>query len=211
MQDAQTTRPLSAGQKLMWYELMHIANVAGWPEWFEVWTSELTRRTEMTDTGVKKARKALADKGYIQFEARGNKAARYRILSQIVNYREEEDDTADTASETVHEGGCELGSELSCEHSSECSSEVGSDIHRIDKTREEKTRGDTPPKSPRGEPPEPPPKKRTAKKAVRDVFAEYAGDNLDINSITKIFSFQNGQKEEFRYEYKPYSGKNNDS
>ncbi len=39
---------------------------------------------------------------------------------------------------------------------------------------------------------------------------EYAGDNLDINSITKIFSFQNGQKEEFRYEYKPYSGKNND-
>ena len=76
MQDAQTTRPLSAGQKLMWYELMHIANVAGWPEWFEVWTSELTRRTEMTDTGVKKARKALADKGYIQFEVRGNKAAR---------------------------------------------------------------------------------------------------------------------------------------
>lgn len=199
MQDAQLTRPLSGGQKLMWYELMYIANVAGWPEWFEVWTSDLERRTELSAAGVKKARKALADKGYIEYEARGNKAARYRILSQIVNYCEEDDDTADTAKGTVHEGGCEPSSERGCELSSEPSSELGSvpssergcelgsDIHRLDKTREEETRGNTPPKSPQGEPPEPPPKKRTAQKAERDVFAEFAGEDLRLLQTLRDF------------------------
>lgn len=195
MHDAQATRPLSTGQKLLWYELMYICNTAGWPEWFDVWSSDIESRTGLSRSGVLKARKALQKLGYLEAVPRGTKATRYRMISQAVKHCFDENDTAET-SDTVHEEGIEestqdgaqVGTQESTQESTQVGAQVGTHIPKLNETKLNETKGNNPPISPQKEPPEPPPKKRTAKKAAgRDVFAEFAGEDTELLQTLRDF------------------------
>lgn len=180
MHDAQATRPLSTGQKLLWYELMYICNTAGWPEWFDVWSSDIESRTGLSRSGVLKARKALQKLGYLEAVPRGTKATRYRMISQTVKQRFDENDTAETT-DTVHEEGIEESkqdsAQVGTQDSTQDSTQVGTHIPKLNETKLNETKGNNPPISPQKEPPK---RKKTANKTVRDVFAEYAGENLEL-------------------------------
>ena len=160
--DAQQTRRVDANAKLLWHELMYICNTAGWPEWFDVWSSTLTEHTGLNSSALRRAREALVKHGYIAIKSHGTKATSFKILSQVRAYGEtceEQEPTQEPTQEVVQEAVQEANN-----------------FPKLNKIK--LNNNILPPYNPPAE--EKPKKKKTAKKAVRDVFAEYAGENLEL-------------------------------
>ena len=78
----QLINPLSAGQFILLYALMNVNNDCAWKEWFTVANSRLELFTQLSETGIKKARNELSQKGYIEFKTNHGKATSYKIIKQ---------------------------------------------------------------------------------------------------------------------------------
>ena len=78
----QLINPLSAGQFILLYALMNVNNDCAWKEWFTVANSRLELFTQLSETGIKKARNELFQKGYIEFKTNQGKATSYKIIKQ---------------------------------------------------------------------------------------------------------------------------------
>ena len=78
----QLITPLSAGQFILLYALMNVNNDCAWKEWFTVANSRLELFTQLSETGIKKARNELSQKGYIEFKTNHGKATSYKIIKQ---------------------------------------------------------------------------------------------------------------------------------
>ena len=75
--------PLPTTAQLLWYKLMHFANVHYWPEWFSIDNDRLTILLNAgSDQTVRNARKILIDEGYFIYEkgVKG-KPGRYKMCS----------------------------------------------------------------------------------------------------------------------------------
>ena len=78
----QLINPLSAGQFILLYALINVNNDCAWKEWFTVANSRLELFTQLSETGIKKARNELSQKGYIEFKTNHGKATSYKIIKQ---------------------------------------------------------------------------------------------------------------------------------
>ena len=79
--DSATINPLSTGQVSLYFALLHVCNRSYWTEWFSVPNQMLSVLTGLSRTGIQKARNELKQRGFIDFEERGNKATAYKIVS----------------------------------------------------------------------------------------------------------------------------------
>lgn len=176
--DAQQTRRLDANAKLLWHELMYICNTAGWPEWFDVWSSTLTEHTGLNRSTLGRARDALVNLGYIEIRHNGTKATSFKILSQVRNY-DEIYAVQETVQEPTQEAIQEAEQEMEQEAVQEAVQEAGHILKEKENENENENKNNI--LSPLNPPVEEPKKtEKTAKKTVRDVFEEYAGENLEL-------------------------------
>ena len=76
----QLIAPLPAGQYMLLQALLTINNNCGWLEEFTVALSTLESFTGLSRAGVQKARRALVNKGYIEFKSNGTKAGSYKLF-----------------------------------------------------------------------------------------------------------------------------------
>lgn len=76
----QLISPLPAGQYMLLQALLTINNNCGWLEEFTVALSTLESFTRLSRAGVQKARRALVNKGYIEFKSNGTKAGSYKLF-----------------------------------------------------------------------------------------------------------------------------------
>ena len=76
----QLISPLPAGQYMLLQALLTINNNCGWLEEFTVALSTLESFTGLSRAGVQKARRALVNKGYIEFKSNGTKAGSYKLF-----------------------------------------------------------------------------------------------------------------------------------
>ncbi|GAB3042124.1 DnaD domain-containing protein [Virgibacillus ainsalahensis] len=85
-------QPISSSAVALWHTLMHFNNRCGWKKEFSVAASMLQLKAGLKATAFKTARKELQDNGYITFQSRGsNRAAMYQMISQQVDFQQEED------------------------------------------------------------------------------------------------------------------------
>src|SRR5699024_5358381 len=90
----QETNPLTASAAHLWSVLMHVNNRTLWKKEFTVAASLLCVKSALSESTFRRARKELADKGYIHYKSQGaNRAAVYQMIS-LVCFEEEEDDSA---------------------------------------------------------------------------------------------------------------------
>ncbi|SFD87943.1 DnaD and phage-associated domain-containing protein [Lentibacillus persicus] len=79
--DALECNPLSASAVTLWHALMHINNKAMWKASFTVAGPVLRLKSGLTESSFKRARTELKEKGYIDYESRGNgQAPTYRMV-----------------------------------------------------------------------------------------------------------------------------------
>ena len=71
---------LSTGQIALWHGLVYQCNRLGWPSEFNMPMRTLEMLTDLSASGVKKARNALKQAGLIEFESNGTKATTYKVL-----------------------------------------------------------------------------------------------------------------------------------
>lgn len=76
----QLITPLSAGQFMLLQALITLNNNCGWLEEFTVALSVLETFTGLSRAGVQKARRALINKGYIEFKSNGTQAGSYKLF-----------------------------------------------------------------------------------------------------------------------------------
>ncbi|QKY70280.1 DnaD domain protein [Lentibacillus sp. CBA3610] len=82
--DCVERNPLSASAVTLWHALMHINNKAMWIDSFTVAAPVLRLKSGLTDSSFKRARTELKDKGYIDYESRGNgQAPVYRMAGLV--------------------------------------------------------------------------------------------------------------------------------
>ena len=74
------SNPLSTGQIALWHGLVYQCNRLGWPSEFNMPMRTLEMLTDLSASGVKKARNALKQAGLIEFESNGTKATTYRVM-----------------------------------------------------------------------------------------------------------------------------------
>lgn len=90
----QETNPLTTSAAHLWSVLMHVNNRTRWKKEFTVAASVLCVKSALSESTFRRARKELADKGYIHYKSQGaNRAAVYQMIS-LVCFEEEEDDSA---------------------------------------------------------------------------------------------------------------------
>ena len=99
------TQSLSSGQILLWNALMSICNELAWSEWFTAPSRTLELRTGMSIRNITRARDALRDRGFIDYQSRGTRPPLYRMIpyserSVIVHMSE---DVSEDMSEDVSE------------------------------------------------------------------------------------------------------------
>lgn len=76
----QLITPLPAGQFMLLQALITLNNNCGWLEEFTVALSVLETFTGLSRAGVQKARRALINKGYIEFKSNGTQAGSYKLF-----------------------------------------------------------------------------------------------------------------------------------
>ncbi|MCZ4246297.1 DnaD domain protein [Bacillus amyloliquefaciens] len=84
------TNPLSATTQALWFHLMHINNRTGWREWFTTSNTTLQAKIEITEATLIKHRKILIELKRIEYEPRGRKAGKYKLISFENPVRNEE-------------------------------------------------------------------------------------------------------------------------
>ncbi|MFG6147481.1 hypothetical protein [Halobacillus sp. B23F22_1] len=102
-QDEVELNELTVSASLLWYKLMHFNNKTGWKSEFTVPTSAILVKTGLSESSFLRARKELAEKGYITFVAgTRNQAPTYHMISQV---KEQQTDVAEEGmTEEVKEG-----------------------------------------------------------------------------------------------------------
>lgn len=185
---------LSPGQIALWLAIIEAHNALGWSEWVTLSTAVLEQATGLTPGGIKSARKALAEKGLIEVCSHGTKAPDYRIVSLSENNEIKNDsqvnvesntqdntqdstqvDTQDSTEDNT-EDNTETNTETSTQTSTQSNTQTSTALNKQNKTKVNKDIY----KPPYNPPAEEPKKKKTANKTVRDVFAEYAGENTEL-------------------------------
>lgn len=78
--DQQLITPLPPGQFMLLQALITLNNKCGWLEEFTVALSVLETFTCLSRAGVQKARRALINKGYIEFKSNGTQAGTYKLF-----------------------------------------------------------------------------------------------------------------------------------
>ncbi|KHE72642.1 DnaD domain protein [Halobacillus sp. BBL2006] len=75
---------LSASASLLWYVLMQFNNKTGWKKEFTVPTAAILVKSSLSESSFLRARKELAEKGYILFQS-GNRhqTPTYQMISQV--------------------------------------------------------------------------------------------------------------------------------
>ena len=99
---------LSTSSIALWHALMHIANKTGWQDTFTVAMVVLEIKSGLNKQAVLRARNVLKEKGLIDFEKRGNQAAKYKMISvlQCDNHTADnttDDTTTNTTSDTTND------------------------------------------------------------------------------------------------------------
>src|SRR5690625_1781065 len=90
----QETNPLTASAAHLWSVLMHVNNRTRWKKEFTVAASVLCVKSALSESTFRRARKELAEKGYIRYKSQGaNRAAVYQMIS-LVCFEEEDGDSA---------------------------------------------------------------------------------------------------------------------
>ncbi|WP_081504599.1 DnaD domain-containing protein [Virgibacillus halodenitrificans] len=83
--------PLSGSAVALWSVLMHVNNLCGWKKEFTVAATQLQTMAGLKSTAFKLARKELQEKGRIIVTSRGaNRAAMYQMISQQMDYTQED-------------------------------------------------------------------------------------------------------------------------
>ena len=59
-------RPLASGQIAVFLYLCNLANLSSWEEWFPVSLQMVGHQTQLSPSGVQKAKNALIEMGYIE-------------------------------------------------------------------------------------------------------------------------------------------------
>lgn len=118
------TNDLSAGQIALWYALVYVNNSCKWEKWFTVSNKTLENQTGLSKSGIAKAREALREKGYIDYEENGTKATGYHV-----NYVFAADEQ-ENGKESVQESGRESSQESVQESSQESGQESGRESKR---------------------------------------------------------------------------------
>lgn len=80
LDEQQFINPLPPGQYILLRALIALNNKCGWLEEFTVALSVLESFSGLSRAGVQKARRALVNKGYIEFKSNGTKAGSYKIF-----------------------------------------------------------------------------------------------------------------------------------
>ncbi|MBA2176134.1 DnaD domain protein [Halobacillus locisalis] len=79
--DHQEFNPLTSAAINLWHSLMHVNNKSRWKEEFTAPMSVLCLKSSLSESGIRKARQELVEKGYITFTSRpGNQAPIYHII-----------------------------------------------------------------------------------------------------------------------------------
>ncbi|MFC7319265.1 DnaD domain protein [Halobacillus campisalis] len=82
--DEKDLNSLSLSASMLWYVLIQFNNKTGWKEEFTVPTSSILVKSALSESAFLRARKELAEKGYILFEAgRRHQAPTYQMISQV--------------------------------------------------------------------------------------------------------------------------------
>ncbi|MCP3027631.1 DnaD domain-containing protein [Halobacillus sp. A5] len=83
-QDEVELNSLSSSASLLWYKLMHFNNKTGWKEEFTVPTAAILVKTGLPESSFLRARRELAEKGYITYQpGTRNQAPTYHMISQV--------------------------------------------------------------------------------------------------------------------------------
>nr|DAT02575.1 MAG TPA: DnaD like replication protein [Caudoviricetes sp.] len=80
LDNQQFINPLPAGQYMLLRALIAIHNNCGWLEEITIALATLETFSGLSRAGVQKARRALVNKGYIEFKSNGTKAGSYKIF-----------------------------------------------------------------------------------------------------------------------------------
>ncbi|MBN9653295.1 DnaD domain protein [Halobacillus sp. GSS1] len=79
--DHQEFNPLTSAAINLWHSLMHVNNKSRWKKEFTASMTVLCLKSNLSESSIRKARKELAEKGYVTFTSRpGNQAPIYRII-----------------------------------------------------------------------------------------------------------------------------------
>src|SRR5690625_4916810 len=98
----QETNPLTTSAAHLWSVLMHVNNRTRWKKEFTVAASVLCVKSALSESTFRRARKELADKGYIHYKSQGaNRAAVYQMISLVCFEEEECDSAADSVNDTL--------------------------------------------------------------------------------------------------------------
>jgi len=88
--------PLTTSGVALWYTLMSINNMAGWPEWFAVPNSTLQQLAKLSKQGLADARNELKQKGLIDYKPGNRKqAGSYKMISLVNRLVNSPDQTLD--------------------------------------------------------------------------------------------------------------------
>ncbi len=100
--------PLSGSAVALWSVLMHVNNLCGWKKEFTVAATQLQAMAGLKSTTFKAARKELQEKGRIIVTSRGaNRAAMYQMISQKMDYAQEEiNESEEAIHKTKHIPAC---------------------------------------------------------------------------------------------------------
>ncbi|WP_449355210.1 DnaD domain-containing protein [Virgibacillus natechei] len=97
-------QPISSSAVALWHTLMHFNNRCGWKKEFSVAASMLQLKAGLKSTAFKTARHELQSNGYITFQSRGsNRAAMYQMISQQMDFQQEDDSSQGFSSTVVSE------------------------------------------------------------------------------------------------------------
>ncbi len=135
------TNDLSTPAVALWYALLNRFNRAGWQTDITVSISTLQAKTKLSPSGVKRARNALKQAGFIDFTPRkGNLSTIYHFVSLVAPRKPHGEPQAELQGEPQAEPQAEPQSELHAERNNKT---------RLDKTRLDKGIKESKPKKAR--------------------------------------------------------------